>query len=164
MPHVGVVAHTRHLIVDGANTLHAWPDLRQLSVRDRAAARSKLVQQLMPIHDSEDVRVTIVFDGRGDDLVVERPSTHATFSVVYTPSSLTADDVIEQMVANSAARSDCLVATDDRGERETVTALGATTLRSDDLTAWLNRVESRQRATVPHLRESNTRAWKKTSD
>ncbi len=156
------MTHTRHLIVDGANILHAWPDLRRLAVRDRAAARAQLVQQLTPIHDSGEARVTIVFDGRGDELVIERPFTHTTFSVVYTPSSLTADDVIEQMVANSSNRNECIVATDDNGERETVSALGATTLRSEDLTAWLERAQSRQRSVVQNLRESNTRAWKKS--
>ena len=156
------MTHTRHLIVDGANILHAWPDLRRLAVHDRAAARAQLAQQLTPIHDSGEARVTIVFDGRGDELVIERPFMHATFSVVYTPSSLTADDVIEQMVANSADRNDCIVATDDNGERETVSALGATTLRSEDLTAWLERAQSRQRSVVQKLKESNSRAWKKS--
>jgi predicted RNA-binding protein with PIN domain len=151
----------RHLIVDGANVLHAWAELRQLAERDRAAARSKLGQMLLPIHDVDEIRVTLVFDGRGEDIVIERPFNHTTFSTVYTPSSLTADDVIEQMVANSTNPAECRVATNDNAVRETVEALGAVSLRSEDLAEWTKRAESRQVSTVQNLRAANTRAWKK---
>lgn len=156
------MSNIRHLIVDGANMVHAWPELRRLAERDRAAARTLLGQQLTPIHDSGDVRVTLVFDGRGEEIVIDRPFNHATFSVVYTPSSMTADDVIEQMVANSSCAAECGVATDDNAERETVAALGAVTLRSEDLAAWVKRALARQVATVRNLRAENSRAWKKS--
>ena len=150
----------RHLLVDGANVLHAWPDLRALFRRDRDSARSQLIQRLAPIHDAEDIRVTIVFDGRGDELVVERPSQQPTFSIVYTPSALTADDVIEQTVGSSVSPAHCIVATDDRAERQTVSATGATAITADDLAAWIRRAESRQSASVRELRAANARAWK----
>lgn len=149
----------RHLLVDGANVVHAWPDLRALFRRDRDAARSQLVQRLAPIHDIEDIRVTVVFDGRGDELVIERPSQQPTFSIVYTPSSLTADDVIEQTVGAAARPGDCIVASDDRAERQTISATGASAITADDLAAWIRRAESRQSASVRELRQSNARAW-----
>jgi predicted RNA-binding protein with PIN domain len=154
------VSSPRHLLVDGANVLHAWPDLRALYRRDRDSARSQLVQRLAPIHDVEDVRVTIVFDGRGDELVVERPSQQPTFSIVYTPSSLTADDVIEQTVGASAQPANCIVASDDRAERQTVAATGASAITADDLAAWIRRAEARQSAAVRTLQSDNARAWK----
>ena len=55
-----------------------------------------------------------------------------------------ADDVIEQLVANSANASECIVATDDNAERETVGALGATTLKAQDLAEWVKRADARQ--------------------
>ena len=113
------------------------------------------------IHDSGDVRLTVVFDGRGQEIVIERPFEQSTFSVVYTPSSMTADDVIEQLVANSSEARECYVATDDRAERETVAALGAATLRSEDLAEWLKRAGSRQTASTENLRAANERAWTK---
>ena len=155
------VGQSQHLIVDGANIVHAWPELRRMAVHDRPGARERLAQLLTSIHDSGDVRLTLVFDGRGDDIVIERPSNQPSFSIVYTPSALTADDVIEQLVAKSATPSECVVATDDRAERETVAALGATTLRSEDLAAWVKRAEARQTATAQSLRAANTRAWRK---
>lgn len=150
----------RHLLIDGANVLHAWPDLRALLRRDRDAARSQLVQRTAVIHDAEAMRVTVVFDGRGDEIVIERPSQQPTFSVVYTPSALTADDVIEQTVAGAAHPGDCVVATDDRAERATVSAAGASAISADDLAAWIRRAESRQSATLGTLRAANARAWK----
>ena len=151
----------RHLLVDGANVLHAWPDLRALYRRDRDSARSQLVQRLAPLHDAGDLRVTVVFDGRGDELVIERPSRQPTFSIVYTPSALTADDVIEQTVGAAASPAACIVATDDHAERQTVSASGASAISADDLAAWIRRAESRQSATVRDLRSANTRAWTK---
>ncbi|HVU23706.1 MAG TPA: NYN domain-containing protein [Opitutus sp.] len=150
----------RHLLVDGANILHAWRELRELVKRDRDAARARLVSSLAPIHDAGTARVTIVFDGRGDELVVEHPAELKSFAVIHTPSNLTADDVIEQMVANSAEAATCIVATDDQAERETVMAAGATAIRSDELEAWAQRASSRQTDAVKALRTANARAWK----
>ncbi len=151
----------RHLLVDGSNILHAWPELRSLAAKDRNAARAQLLQRLTAIHDNENVRVTVVFDGRGDQLVIEHPFDQPTFSVIHTSSGLTADDVIEQMVANAAQPAMCVVATDDRAERQTTAASGADVLRSEDLAAWVMRAEARQGAVLEARRATNTRAWKK---
>lgn len=150
----------RHLLIDGANILHAWPELRALLKTDRDAARSQLMQRASAIHDTEQVRVTIVHDGRGEDIVVERPSGRPTFSVVYTPSSMTADDLIEQMVAGAADPAACVVATADRAMRETVQAAGGSTMRAEDLRAWIERAEARQAGAVKALREANERKWR----
>jgi hypothetical protein len=156
------VAFEKHLLVDGANILHAWPELRALLKRDRDAARSRLSQALTSIHDAEQTRVTLVFDGRGGELVIERPSGHATFTHLYTPSGTTADDVIEQLVGNSASAAACVVATDDRAERQTVESLGAACVSSADLAAWVARVEQRQRAQLAGLKRENERDWRRS--
>ncbi|HWA08351.1 MAG TPA: NYN domain-containing protein [Opitutaceae bacterium] len=155
------MSFTRHLLVDGANILHAWPELRGLLRRDRDAARSQLVRRVGAIHDGEQVRVTVVFDGRGEELVIERPSAQPTFSVLHTPSSLTADDVIEQLVAKAADPSACVVATGDHGERETVSAAGAQVVTPEDLEAWVGRAEARQSTRVGELQRANKRKWRK---
>ena len=157
------MAFEKHLLVDGANLVHAWPELRALAKRDRAAARSRLTQRLVAIHDAEQMRVTLVFDGRGGELLVERPSGHVTFSVLYTPSSLTADDVIEQLVARASDPSLCLVATGDQGERETIEAAGAVWVPPADLAAWIGRAEVRLAATVARLSRTNAQKWRQSS-
>lgn len=156
------MAFEKHLLVDGANLLHAWPELRALMKRDRNAARSQFVQRLGAVHDAEQTRVTVVFDGRGDELVVERPSGHVTFSILYTPSSLTADDVIEQLVGRAADASLCHVATGDQAERQTIEATGAVWVPPADLAAWVGRAEARVASDVKGLNRANAQKWKET--
>jgi len=140
-----MVGYEKHLLVDGSNILHAWPTLRTLMQRDRDAARARLSQMLSVIHDVEQVRLTLVFDGRGDDLVVECPGELKTFAHVYTPAGTTADDVIEQLVGKAADPSMCIVATDDRAERQTIEATGGVSISAKDLLSWIERAGERQR-------------------
>jgi len=155
------VSFSKHLFIDGANIVHAWPETRALLKHDRDAARANLSQRVSVLHDLEQVRVTIVFDGRGDELVVERPSGQLTFTHLYTPSGTTADDVIDQLVGNAKDAAACVVATDDRAERQTIAALGAAGISSDDLAAWVKRAEERQRAQVSGLKRENEREWRR---
>jgi predicted RNA-binding protein with PIN domain len=154
------MAFEKHLFVDGANVIHAWPDLRTLLSADRDAARTQLAQRLGVLHDVESVRMTIVHDGRGEELVVERPSGQETFSVLYTPSALTADTVIERLVAKSADPAACSVVSADRALRQTIEAAGAAWISPADLAAWMERAEQRQRQQLARLRASTDRKWR----
>jgi hypothetical protein len=92
----------RHLLVDAYNVIHAWPELRALlAAHGPEAAQARLADLLRPIHDAEGWRVSLVFDGRGDAVVVERPGTELTFSHIFSPRGLSADGVIEQLVTNA---------------------------------------------------------------
>ncbi len=155
------MAFEKHLLVDVANVAHAWPELRTLLKRDRDAARSQLVTRLGSIHDVEFVRVTAVIDGRGREIVVEHPSGQATLTVIYTPSSLTADDVIEQMVGRSADPSLCEVATDDQAERATIEATGAVWVPTAELWARVERAEQRLASKVSGLNRINAQEWRR---
>lgn len=157
-----VVTRIRHLLVDGANLLHAWPELRALARRDRTAARTGLVQCLSVLHDDEAWRVTVVFDGRGPDLAIEGVGGQPSFAVVTTPDALTADDVIEQLVGKSAEPAACTVVTGDRAEAQTVTALGAQTITPAELAAWLERLRSRQNARIKGLGRDNDQRWRQS--
>lgn len=157
------VAFEQHLLVDGSNIMHAWPELRVLLKRDREAARTGLSLAVRAIHDVEQWRVTIVFDGRGHDLVVEHPHGQATFSHVFTPAGTTADDVIEQLAGTSASPAGIVVATDDRAERQTVEASGAQALSAADLAARVARAKERQAAQLSGLRRENEREWRRPS-
>ncbi len=155
------MAFEKHLLIDGSNILHAWPELRALLKRDRDAARATLSQRVSVLHDVEQLRVLLVFDGRGGELVIEHPLSHATFTHLYTPTGTTADDVIEQIVGNAADAALCLVATDDRAERQTIEALGAAGISSDELAARITRAQERQRTQVTGLRRENERDWRR---
>ena len=157
------MAFEKHLLVDAANVIHAWPDLRALLKRDRDAARSQLIQRVSAVHDAESLRVTVVIDGRGQDIVVEHPSRQATLTVVYTPSSMTADDVIEQMVGRSADPSQCEVATGDQAERSTIEATGAVWVPPPDLLARIERAERRLGSKVAEVNRASTQEWRRRS-
>lgn len=153
------MAFEKHLLIDGSNLLRAWPELREIEKRDREAARSRLSERVRLLHDFEDFRVTLVFDGKGTETVVEHPSGEVTFTHIFTPSHLTGDDVIEHMVGQSAEPYRCWVATDDRAERHTVDAVGGTSLSAVELAEWLERVEARQRAKLTELEKQNNQEW-----
>jgi len=153
-------AAQKHLLIDGSNIMHAWPELSALLPGDRAAARSRLSQAVRVVHDAEQVRVTVVFDGRGSALTVEQPAGPPTFAHIYTPAGTTADDVIAQLVGQAREPSACLVATDDRGERQAVEALGATCLSSADLASWVKRAEQRQQVRLQDRRRDNDVNWR----
>ncbi len=152
----------KHLLVDGYNIAHAWPDLRQVLAREgRDVARAKLVERVRILHDFERLRVSVVFDGRGADIAIERPTRHTTFSVLYTPGGMTADDLIEQLAAQAAEPAGVFVATADQAERDTIEAAGARALSPEQLAEWIARAERAQSEAVAAHRTSTERQWRK---
>ncbi len=129
----------RHLLIDAYNVIHQWPETKRALVPDRAIARELLGAAVRILHDRERVRVTLVFDGRGPEITVERPGESLTFSYLYSPSSMSADDVIEQIVGASAEPGTYIVVTRDLPERRTIEALGGTVMTPEDLHAWIAR-------------------------
>ena len=126
----------------------------------RDTARERLSQEVRVLHDIEELRVTIVFDGRGSQLSAELPFGAATFAHVFTPTGTTADDVIEQLVGRATNAAAVQVATDDRAERGTVEALGASAISAADLLSWIARTRERQSARMKHFNQRDEQAWK----
>ena len=155
------VEFAKHLLVDGYNIAHAWPDLRRVLAKEgREVARERLVERVRILHDFERLRVSVVFDGRGGAIAIERPTQHTTFSVLYTPGGMTADDLIEQLTVQAAQPRDVCVATADSAERDTVEAAGAQAISPEQLAAWVERAEQAQRAAVAaHQRRTDSR-WR----
>lgn len=155
------MASGKHLLVDGSNVLHAWPELRALVGRDRITAQGQLVAALAAIHDHEGVRVTVVFDGSGSEMEVSCPGGRASFATVRTPTGMTADDFIERWVGRVATPGECLVATGDRAEARTVEALGAHCLTPEDLASWCRRVGGRMAVKLAGRKRENDREWRR---
>ncbi len=153
---------TKHLLVDGYNIVHAWPELRRVMAKEgRDLARERLVERVRVLHDFERMRVSVVFDGRGRDIAIERPTRHTTFSVLYTPAGMTADDLIEQLATQAARPELVLVATADRAEGDTVSAAGAQLLSPDQLLALVERVAGAQAVAVSEHRKATEKQWKR---
>ena len=156
------VEFEKHLLVDGYNIAHAWPELRRvLMTEGRDVARAKLVERVRVLHDFERMRVSVVFDGRGAEIAIERPTPHATFSILYTPGGMTADDLIEQLAVQAAKPADVFVATADQAERDTVEAHGAQVISPEQLAEWVERVGRAQSVAVEEHSKRTATEWKR---
>lgn len=151
----------KHLLVDGSNVIHAWPELRALVGRDRTTAQMQLVGALAAIHDHEGVRVTVVFDGSGTELQISCPGGRASLAIVRTPTGMTADDFIERWIGRAVSPGDCWVATGDRAEVRTVEALGAHSLSPEDLAGWCRRAGGRIEVKLAGRKRENDREWER---
>lgn len=155
------MAWDKHLLIDGYNILHAWPDLRSALMREAEAARDQLAERVRVIHDMESVRVTVVFDGAGPSVDVVRPTEELHFSIVYAPADLSADGLIEQLVSASKTPQSLYVATRDNFIGSIVRASGAVLLSPDGLLEWVEQCERAQARAVADQQQDARKQWKK---
>ena len=134
----------KHILVDGWNAIHAHPKLAHM-LRDGMPdeAQTELASLFEPLHDFDGARITIVYDGVGDDISIVRRGTALTFSEVYTPSAMTADEFIEQFCATSKRPSELLVITRDNLLRLTASSFGAMSVPPE---SFFGRAERSRRA------------------
>lgn len=150
----------RHLLIDGYNVIHAWPELRRALEDGQDAARQRLVELARVIHDVESIRVTLVFDGRGEKLEIERPGQELNFSCLFTPAGMTADEVIEQLTYNAKNPDLITVATRDNMVAETVMACGGHSMTPDSLRDWQSTCQRHQQDKVRRTREKTDREFR----
>lgn len=152
-------AYAQHLLIDGYNVLHQWPEYRRLMKSGIVAAAERLIEDVRPIHDVDGARVTIVFDGRGNRVQVERPSGQVTFSVLYAPADVTADGLIEQLVARAKSPHDCTVVSRDNLVGESIRASGAVLMTVDWLFDWVSRCQGRMDAQLNTRGRAERAKW-----
>lgn len=129
------------IIIDGYSLLYrAGPPPSRSEKASFALARDALVRRLERLAGRLAVKITIVFDGRGERLAPgDLPS--GPIEVLFSAGSQTADTVIERIVAADADPSRITVVTSDRRERETVEAAGARTISCGDFLALCDDAE-----------------------
>ena len=138
------------VIVDGFSLLHRDDDLRALLQDQPALARHQLVRKAEEYGLQLGDAVTVVFDGRRglNDAFVGFKA-----EVIFSPPHLSADGVIERMVAAAPEPGRLLVITSDRIERDTVGAAGADSLNCGDFLAQGRQAaRARARPTAPAAR------------
>jgi predicted RNA-binding protein with PIN domain len=128
---------TRYLIVDGHSIIFAWPELRKLQGRRSALAREALLKQLRHYQDWTDVRVVIVFDGKGKK--IDASSEPGEVQIFYSRTGQSADAIIERLASKYAKQFELMVATSDSLEAETVQACGAEWISPEGLRDLLSR-------------------------
>ena len=125
----------RYLIVDGHSIIFAWPELRALHQKRTSLAREALAKQLRDYQDWTDIRVVVVFDGRGPD-VTGSADPHE-IQIFYSRKGQTADAIVERLAGKYAPDFDLMVATSDLLERQTVTSFGAVSVSPETLREML---------------------------
>jgi len=151
----------KHLIIDGYNVIHAWPELKKALLDSGPdLARSQLADITRVIHDTENTRLTIVFDGSGRDIDIERPTPETTFSLLYSPKDLSADGLIQQLTANTPNKNLITVATADTALGRAITELGATTISPESLLEWVKACEKKLDQDIKETQKSVRKKWK----
>ncbi len=117
-----------HLIVDGFNVAHAWGLVKRRLGAWISQIQNTLQEELREIHDERGWRVTIVLDGKGKEIDRQVPLGDDSFTVLFSPSSITADAVIEQLVSGDPRPEEIRVASEDRAVVHSIEASGAEAL------------------------------------
>jgi predicted RNA-binding protein with PIN domain len=150
--------HFTWLIIDGNNLLHQIPELRDQVRQDFDGARAALVRQFEPLVGSLADRITIVFDGRlpgqTPPLQFDRTPAPAGVEIIFSPSHLTADSLIERLVVESENPDKIAVVSSDLAERHTVEAAGAYTLSCRTFLESLARMRTDRAPSLPPQRST----------
>ena len=116
------MASDRHIIIDGWNAVRSNRSTERTFLEHGLdAAREVFWKLVEPLHDYAGSRVTIVYDGKGEEISIQRRNGINTLSEVFTPSYMTADELIEQLCATSSNPSSITVVTRDNLLRLTST-------------------------------------------
>ena len=132
----------QQIVVDGYNVIYADDALRQIALKDMERARRELLLRIETYLAGKSLRVTVVFDGRG-----EMTDTQAVvpdkLQVIFSDRHRTADDWIVSMLATAESPRSYLVVSSDRMHiRPAVSELGC---RSIGARAFLDRISGRDR-------------------
>lgn len=99
------------VVVDGYNLIHAMPELARLVDSDLERARDALVAKLAVYRARRNVRVTVVFDGRGTAAPQTRPP--GGVEVTFSRAPQTADAKIKNLLALEKSPRSWTVVTSD---------------------------------------------------
>ena len=122
-----------HYYIDGYNVVHKSAILKPLVEQDLEAARDGLVEKVAQFCTATGHRATIVFDGRSGHRPNFTPDTKTVpgLDILFSPSNLTADAVIERRVYKSDDRLNVVVVSNDRGVRDLCRGLGSLVMEPD---------------------------------
>ena len=156
-----LVAEKRYLLVDAYNVIHAVEDWHRVLTDEGAdCARDHLAERVVSSHDAEGIQTVLVFDSRGESLEVDYPFGKKTFECVYAPAKLSADGVIERLVAGIPKPAHVTVASNDNMVRESARVNGAIAISAEDLLDWICASERHLIQDTERRRKANEKAWR----
>lgn len=156
-------APAQHIIIDGYNVIHSMPNVKEWMNKNMDVAREALFNMAKALHDSGNARVTIVFDGKEEAIQIERPTKEDTLSVVFAPASLSADGLIEQLVAKSKQPDYITAVTRDNMIQETLSSLGAHSMDPEEWFIEIERATKHTSQRVRHRSQEIENEWGKAN-
>jgi len=119
-----------YLIIDGYNLLHTDSTLVECASTHLQEARHRLVRMIEKTAFQTAKHTIVVFDGQsaGEDSALSTD----VIEVIFSPSNLTADSIIERLVEGCPDPEKVLVITSDRAEQTTVQSTGAHVFSSSE--------------------------------
>ena len=154
----------RYLLIDAYNVICATDALREAMKQNLDSARDLLADQVRSIHDAENLHLAIVLDSKNDRLEVEHPFGEKSFEFVYAPAAVSADGVIERMVARIKKSGEATVVSNDRMVRESARANGAFALTPEELFQWAHACEQRLMQDVQRRQSANAKSFRNGID
>ena len=121
---------TKWIIIDGYNALHTQNHLKSLFSSNPEKARYEFIKLIENYLIKLSCKTTVIFDGIKKE--IDPILSTKSIEVIYAPSNLSADGLIERLVHNYTFPKDICVVTSDRLEQLTVTASGAFIQSSKD--------------------------------
>lgn len=150
-----------HVIIDGYNVIHQWPLLRRiLKENGHEAACEQLAHSARILHDQNGAQVTLVFDGQGDKVQIVHPGKEDTFSIVFSPTGVAADTLIENMVARTHKPKAVTVVTRDHMLAEVVGSLGAMVVSPEGFHEWIDAVHGQQTYRMNKQQKALEKEWR----
>lgn len=144
-------------LVDGYNVIFWKPEVFDRT--DLESSRKKLIDLMQDYGAHNDIEVIIVFDGQGISTKVRIEEIADSFTVVFTPSRMTADSYIEK---ESYLRKDeyrhIYVVTSDGPEQSQVLGNGAYRVAVDDLMRQVAKDKEVQSTFISHNNRENLRS------
>lgn len=144
-------------LVDGYNVIFWMPDVFDRD--DLESSRKKLIDLMQDYGAHNNIEVIVVFDGQGQSVKARKEIITKSFSIVFTPSRMTADSYIEK---ESYIRRDeyrhIFVVTSDGAEQSQVLGNGAYRVAVGDLFRAMNEDKKVQNTFISHNNRANLRS------
>lgn len=132
-----------HLILDGYNVIHAWPELAILC-EPLEHARDRLVDIMAEYGAFEHFDITIVFDAPFVPGKEVRQNVSKHLNVVFTDEGETADSYIEKLTYHLVRQEkEVYVVTSDRVEQSMILGAGAYRIPSRELRKSVKKAKKR---------------------
>lgn len=139
------------IIIDGYNLMHAAGLARQNYAQgDLERCRHRLLNFIRHgLSQRERSRTTIVFDGQGAPVSGSPESVYHGMLVIFSPTSIEADDVIEELIGQHSAPKQLLVVSSDHRLHKAARSRRAMAVDSEEFVQQLERFAKRRQQNQP---------------